>query len=303
MEMQQMMELLLARMDANTRTLQEQMLAEMKAERKGDRELLLAIRQEMNANTKAFKEKTDALVANIKNVRKETTSCHAEMKATKTEPDPGMMQSVEEHQEIPIEDAAVMPVGGLRKRRRDRNLAAGRCQKPKRRIQANCESKRRLNIASRKVSSRATVAWRKIRVFRKIVSQENCGPRSKLTAAGIKMTRHAWRKEKVVRKDCVRDQREQEIQRGRTFGKGCQQESDCSNCERSRRVEEKAHRSKGKKTAESFRGRIARQVVVTPSWLRKIRKLTLWRGRPHPKRKKSHVRGKSRANLGSPATP
>jgi hypothetical protein len=34
-----------------------EMLAEMKAERKADRELLLAIRQEMNANTKAFKEK------------------------------------------------------------------------------------------------------------------------------------------------------------------------------------------------------------------------------------------------------
>jgi hypothetical protein len=31
--------------------------------------------------------------------------------AMKIEQDPGMMQSVEEHQEIPTEDAAVMPVG------------------------------------------------------------------------------------------------------------------------------------------------------------------------------------------------
>jgi hypothetical protein len=129
----------------------------------------------------AFKEKTDAVIANIKIDRKETTAfqyametslkkiepnsgegetavnrneipnevvevhplrtCQSEtaasQEATKTEPDPGMMQSVEEHQEIPKEDATVMPVGGLRKRRRDRNLAAGRRQKPKRRIQAN----------------------------------------------------------------------------------------------------------------------------------------------------------------------
>jgi hypothetical protein len=40
-----------------------------------------------------------------------------------------MMQSIEEHQEIPKGDAAVMPVGGPRKRRRVRNLAAERRQK------------------------------------------------------------------------------------------------------------------------------------------------------------------------------
>jgi hypothetical protein len=51
--------------------------------------------------------------------------------ATETEPDPGMMQSVEEHQDIPKEDAAVMPVGGPRKRRRVWNLTAERRQKRK----------------------------------------------------------------------------------------------------------------------------------------------------------------------------
>jgi hypothetical protein len=56
-------------------------------------------------------------------------------------PDPGMMQSVEEHQEIPKEEAAVMPVKGLRKRRRDRNLAVGRHQKPKGRIQEEIDSR------------------------------------------------------------------------------------------------------------------------------------------------------------------
>jgi hypothetical protein len=32
-------------------------------------------------------------------------------KRQRLKPDPGMMQSIEEHQEIPKEDAAVMPVG------------------------------------------------------------------------------------------------------------------------------------------------------------------------------------------------
>jgi hypothetical protein len=85
------------------------------------------------------------------------------------------MQSVEEHQEIPKEEDAVMPVGGLRKRRRDRNLAAGRLQKPKGRIQASCESRRRLTIAGEKMTRCATVAWRKRNIFRKIWSEENCG--------------------------------------------------------------------------------------------------------------------------------
>jgi hypothetical protein len=50
---------------------------------------------------------------------------------TKIEKDPGMMQSVEEHQEILTEDTAVMPVGERRKRRRVQKLAAERRQRPK----------------------------------------------------------------------------------------------------------------------------------------------------------------------------
>jgi hypothetical protein len=44
----------------------------------------------------------------------ETTACN---EATKSEPNPGMMQSIEVNQGIK-EDAAVMPVGGPKKRRR-----------------------------------------------------------------------------------------------------------------------------------------------------------------------------------------
>jgi hypothetical protein len=85
-----------------------------------------------------------------------------------TEPEPGMMQSVEEHHKIPKEEATVMLVGGLRKRRRNWNLAAGRCQKSKGRIQASSESRRRLTIAGRKMTHCATVAWCKRNIFRKI---------------------------------------------------------------------------------------------------------------------------------------
>jgi hypothetical protein len=98
------------------------------------------------------------------------------------------MQSMEEHQEIPKEASAVMPAGGLRKRRRDWNMATGRRQKLKGRIQASNESRRRLTVASRKLTRSATGAWRKRIVFRKIGAQENCGPLSKLTAVGINMT-------------------------------------------------------------------------------------------------------------------
>jgi hypothetical protein len=98
------------------------------------------------------------------------------------------MQSVEEHQEIPKEEAAVIPVGGLRKRRREQNLAAGRRQKPKGRTHASCESRRRPTIAGKKMTRRAIVVWHRKIAVRKIGTQENCGPRKEFAAAGIRTT-------------------------------------------------------------------------------------------------------------------
>jgi hypothetical protein len=72
-----------------------------------------------------------------------------------------MMQSTEEHQEIPKGETAVMPVGEPRKRRRVRNLAAEHRQKWKERTQGNRGSRRKSAAACRKVSRRAKVAWRK----------------------------------------------------------------------------------------------------------------------------------------------
>jgi hypothetical protein len=53
----------------------------------------------------------------------------ASQEATETETDPETMQSIEEHEEIPKENAAVMPVGEPRKRRQDRNLDERRHRK------------------------------------------------------------------------------------------------------------------------------------------------------------------------------
>jgi hypothetical protein len=47
----------------------------------------------------------------------------------------------------------------------------------------NCGSRRNLAAACRKVSRRATVAWRKRNAFRKIWTEVNCGPRSTLAAS------------------------------------------------------------------------------------------------------------------------
>jgi hypothetical protein len=70
-------------------------------------------------------------------VCQEKTACHEATKADteKAETNPGMMQSIGEHREVPKEEATIMPVRGLRKQHRDWNLAVWRHQKPKGRIQ------------------------------------------------------------------------------------------------------------------------------------------------------------------------
>jgi hypothetical protein len=65
-----------------------------------------------------------------------------------------------EHREVPKEEAVTMSVGRLRKRRRDRNLAAKRRQKPK------DGSWRKSAAARRGTTRRAKVAWRKGIIFR-----------------------------------------------------------------------------------------------------------------------------------------
>jgi hypothetical protein len=85
----------------------------------------------------------------------------------KTEPDPGMMQSVGEHQEVPKEEATVMPARGKRKRHTDRNLAAEHRQKPKERARGCCGSQKTVTVADRRMAHCAGVAWLRRGAFRK----------------------------------------------------------------------------------------------------------------------------------------
>jgi hypothetical protein len=52
-------------------------------------------------------------------------------------PNPGILQSVEEHEENPKKEATIMPVGGLMKRLRGSNMAAIRRQMAKGSSQAS----------------------------------------------------------------------------------------------------------------------------------------------------------------------
>jgi hypothetical protein len=54
----------------------------------------------------------------------------------KLEANPGKSEAVAEHWEVPKEKAAVKPVGTSQKQHRDRHLAAGRRQKPKKMAKA-----------------------------------------------------------------------------------------------------------------------------------------------------------------------
>jgi hypothetical protein len=90
--------------------------------------------EQMETNRKAdlenLKRMMEEMLRANHNGLKEMTACR---EVTKTEPSPGMMQSIEEHQENPKGEAAVMPVGGLRKRCRVCNLAMECHQKRKER--------------------------------------------------------------------------------------------------------------------------------------------------------------------------
>jgi hypothetical protein len=71
------------------------------------------------------------------------------------------MEPEASHREVSKEKATVMPVGGLRKRHRDRNLAAGRHQKLKEKTWEKCGFQKRLTIAGRGTTRHAKVARRK----------------------------------------------------------------------------------------------------------------------------------------------
>jgi hypothetical protein len=239
-----------------------------------------------------------------KECRSETAACQEVTGSNpeKIEPDQMMMQSTEEHQGIPKEDAVVKPVKGRKKRRKARKPAARRRGEPNELTRGDCGFGKKLAAACKKIRRRATVAWHKKNVFRKTVTQVNCGPRSKLTAAEIMMTRHAgvaWPREKFVRNDCTRNQTERGTAKQRKDGEGLWNGPKCNSGIKDPRTRQQLRLGNERTTSMTYRKAIRLEIVKRASRIssvfRKTQKWTLWRGRPPPKRKKSCVRGKSRA--------
>jgi hypothetical protein len=149
----------------------------------------------------------------------ETTVCN---EATETEADSGMMQSIEEQQDIPKEDAAVMPVGELKRLRRICNLAVECCQKRKERTWGFCGSRRKSAAACKRVSHRAKMAWPKRNLFRNVQTQRKYGPRKKL-GTGERLTHHAQvaRSTEHGLQRQIKENSAPNTQKGQTFEKRC----------------------------------------------------------------------------------
>jgi hypothetical protein len=128
MDTQEIFERLLATMKTN----QEDLLARWEAKMDTT---LTTIKEEMQAGMHYIRSELENTNQRTQNLCKELTEANTE----KTEPHPGIMQSTEDHQEIPKGEAAVMPVGEPRKQRKVRNLAADRRQKRKERKAENVD--------------------------------------------------------------------------------------------------------------------------------------------------------------------
>jgi hypothetical protein len=102
----------------------------------------------------------------------------------------GMMQSVEKSQEVLKKETKDMPVGRLRKRRRDRNLAALRHQKAKGRSQSRCESTKSVTVAGEMTSGRGKVAWLMRDIARRECTGDNVASRN---LRGRKCKKRQWK--------------------------------------------------------------------------------------------------------------
>jgi hypothetical protein len=248
MEMQQMLERLLAgqarieeRMDADRKANQE-LLARIKEDRRANQEFL--------ARMDAYHEKRMAI---LDAHQKRMIACLGETDANTEKINPGMMQSVEEHQEVPIEDVAVMPVKGLKKRRRVGKSTAGRCGEPKKLNRGNCGSRKKLAAACRKVSRRARMAWQKRKLFRESETRGYCESRKGVTVADRRTSHHAtvWRKRILTRNIQIQESRKS----SKDFAvNGMRKGPGCKNGIRRRGVKVLPHMRKERKTTNGIKG-------------------------------------------------
>jgi fused signal recognition particle receptor len=139
------------------------------------------------ASLECEKQGPKEMEANFTTCRTETMVCQEETTVASLEcqePTSKEGESEAERREVPKEEVAVKSSRVTKKRPRGRRIAAGRRVKPTKLIRGDGESRKKLVAACRKVSCRATVAWRKRSIFRDIRTQGDCGPRRKLGEIG-----------------------------------------------------------------------------------------------------------------------
>jgi hypothetical protein len=293
MDAQELMELLRkeirayqAKMDADGKTEKEEMLKKMRAwGEKLDEETraILAETRAIEARTAAMRDKR--LEGNMNVWQEETTACqdametnprdkcvndnHNEILACRetveacleerkpTSPD--RKPEAAQKDEVPVDDAEVMPVGEpKKKRRRDRKLAAERrCQKPKTSTRENCGPQKRLAVARRGTSHRATVARQKgkrsdMRISRRATVARRM--RDIFRSNTTRRTEVVRCKENATRKGCSRPSVVEEIRSGQAFGRRRRQKLECKKGIKSRDVEEPLHLRIGKKPANNMGG-------------------------------------------------
>jgi hypothetical protein len=215
-----------------------------------------------------------------------------------------------------------MSIRGLWKQRRVQKLAAENRRKPKEGTRKFCGSRRRVTVAGRRTSRHATLAWLKRKLFRRSGTQEHCGSRRLFAAASRGMARGAgvarhgghdgkrhgrsmWDKKSRNDKRMgrlrkysewntgLRDVGLRQKLRGRKRIKDlgvrlplCLKNQRTTNSLKGQRSHLGSGKTPSKNPYEIFGGKITKQVVGISRRLRRIRKRTLWRVRPPPKRKK-----------------
>jgi hypothetical protein len=195
METQQMMEFLL-KMEANRKKDQDKLLATMEADREERRvcqeklrEKIATDKEEMKAAMRSMRSELDeAIQQRIEQIKARTEamqrkigSSHMEIVSafkpkiekvtmacqemeTRQEEKPTSLDRKPEaaQEEVPIEEAKVMPVGEpKKKRRRDRKMAMQHHrQKPETLTRENCRPQKRLPIARTETNHRVEVTWK-----------------------------------------------------------------------------------------------------------------------------------------------
>jgi hypothetical protein len=101
---------------------------EIKKKIKANKTMLAEMIARMDANHNKRMARMNAWLTELKTNQKETPACQGTMEACLETEEPASVETtpeVADEQEAPVQDAAVMPVRGLRKQRRDRNKLQG----------------------------------------------------------------------------------------------------------------------------------------------------------------------------------